>query len=165
MKRRTQLLLATTGVITLGMIAWLFIQRPPFSFIPRSSDLIHMQIELKDPVPASCSFYSFPTDFNSICLQADAELLSQDYRALPLRFSSTKPEEWRLYTCKERVADTGSAGVIVIHNNRILEKGRSRLRDRVGWVTVQVLDLALTSPLPESLEDKLKEWMDVNQEM
>ena len=170
MQRRRLLLLAATGVITLGVIAWLIIQRPlpqqpPFSFIPTSDDLIHWQFELEEEmlgVPGSCRIFSFPADFNSICLRADAELLSQDYIALPLRFSSTKPDEGRLYICKERVSDSGSAGVVVIDNNRILEKGRSGLRDRVGWVTVQVLDLALPSPLPESLEDKLKEWIDVN---
>jgi hypothetical protein len=154
MKRPRLLLLATTSVITIGAIAWLVIHRPliqppPFSFIPTSDDLIHLQIELKEPVPASCSFYSFPTDFNSICLQADAELLPQDYKAWPLRFSSTNTDErsdysseMRTYMCKERVS-TGSA-VVVIQNNRILEKGRSRLGKRAGWVTVQVLDSALT---------------------
>jgi len=175
MKRQKLLLLATTSVITIGVVAWLIIHRPliqppPFSFIPTSDDLIHKQIELKEPVPASCSFYSFPTDFNSICLQADAELLSQDYKASPLRFSSTNTgersdysSEMRLYTCKERVS-TGSA-VVVIQNNRILEKGRDRLRKRVGWVTVQALDSALTLPVPQSLVDELNKHIDVNREM
>ena len=181
MQRRRLLLLAATSVITLGVIAWLIIQRPlvqqpPFSFIPRSDDLIHRQVELKEPVPASGSLYSFPADFNSICLQADAELLSQDYKASPLRFSSTNTDErsdysseMRLYTCKESVS-AGSA-VVVLQNNRILEKGRSRLRrrsrlrKRVGWVTVQVLDSALPLPLPQSLVDELNKHIDVNQAM
>ena len=175
MQSRRRLLLAATGVITLGVIAWLIVQQPqmkqpPFSFIPRSDDLIYRQVELKEPVPLSGSLYSFPTDFNSICLQADAELLSQDYKASTSRFSSTNTNErsdysseMRLYMCKERVS-TGSA-VVIIQNNRILEKGRSRLGKRVGWVTVQVLDSALTLPLPQNLEDKMKEFIDPNQEM
>ena len=49
MKRRRLLLLVTASVITLGVIACLIIQRPlmqqpPFSFIPRSDDLIKIWI-------------------------------------------------------------------------------------------------------------------------
>ena len=178
MQRRRLFLLAATGVITLGVIALLIVQRPqmkqpPFSFIPRSDDLIYRQVELKEEIPgmpASGSFYSFPIDFNSICLQADGELLSQDYKASTLRFSSTNTSErsdysteMRPYTCKERVS-TGSA-VVVIQNNRMLEKGRDRLRKRVGWVTVQVLDSALSLPLPQSLVDELNKHIEVNREM
>jgi hypothetical protein len=177
MKSRRLLLLAATGVITIGVIAWLVIQRPlmqqpPFSFIPTSDDLIHRQVELKKEemlgVPGSCRIYSFPADFNSICLQADAELLSQDYKG-PVRFTSPiNGEEMRLYTCTERVSDTGSARSVRIVNNRISER-KWRADDhysvRVGWVTVEVLDMALTLPLPQSLENTLKEIMDVNRGM
>ena len=86
MQRRKLLVLAATGVISLGVIAWLIIQRPlmqppPFSFIPTSDDLIHWQFDLEKEemlgVPGSCRIYSFPADFNSICLQADAELVAK----------------------------------------------------------------------------------------
>ena len=102
----------------------------------------------------SCRIYSFPADFNSICLRADAELSSQDY----MRFSMTKLEEFRTYVCKERVSDTGSALSVRIVNNRISEKRRAddRLSERLGWVTVEVYDMALTLPLPQSLNDELK---------
>ena len=163
MQRRRLLLLAATGVITLGVIAWLVIQRPlmqqpPFSFIPTSDDLIHWQFKLKEEempgMAGSCRIYSFPADFNSICLRADAELSSQDY----MRFSMTKLEEFRTYVCKERVSDTGSALSVRIVNNRISEKRRAddRLSERLGWVTVEVYDMALTLPLPQCLNDELK---------
>jgi hypothetical protein len=142
-------------------------QPPPFSFIPASDDLIHWQFELKEEetpgMAGSCRIYSFPADFNSICLRADAELSSQDY----MRFSMTKLEEFRQYVCREGVSDTGSALSVRIVNNRIFKKGRAddRLSERLGWVTVEVYDMALTLPLPQSLEDKLKELIDPNQEM
>ena len=172
MQRRKLLVLAATGVITLGVIVWLIIQRPlppqpPFSFIPTSDDLIHWQFELEEEemlgVPGSCRIYSFPADFNSICLRADAELSSQDY----FRFSMTKLEESRQYVCKERVSDTGSALSVRIVNNRISNKRRAddRLSERLGWVTVEVYDFALTLPLPQSLVDEVNKHIDVNREM
>ena len=174
--QRRRLLLAATGVITLGVIAWLVIQRPlmqqpPFSFIPTSDDLIHWQFALKkEEMPGmagSCRIYSFPADFNSICLRADAELLSRDYREVPVWSSRNKPYEVRLYTCMERVSDTGSALSVRIVNNRISKKRRvdDRLSERLGWVTVEVYDMALTLPLPQSFKDELKEFIDVNRKM
>jgi hypothetical protein len=154
--------MATVSVITVGVIAWFAIQRPllqppPFSFIPISDDLIHWQFELKEEempgTAGSCRIYSFPADFNSICLRADAELSSQDY----MRFSMTRIEEFRQYVCKERVSDTGSAFSVRIVNNRISDKRRadSRHSERLGWVTVEVTDVTLTLPVPQSLVDEL----------
>ena len=176
MKRPKLLLLATAGVIAIGVIVWLIIQRPlppqpPFSFIPTSDDLIHWQFELKEEilgVPGSCRIYSFPADFNSICLQADAELLSQEDKEVRVLSSiTTTGEEMRLYLCTERVPDTGSARSVRIVNNRISEKRRpdDRYSVRVGWVSVEVVDMALTLPLPQSLVDELNKHIDVNQEM
>lgn len=175
MKRHRLLLMATVSVITSGVIAWFAIQRPllqppPFSFIPMSDDLIHWQFELKEEemlaVPGLCRIYSFPADFNSICLRADAELLSQDYKG-PVRLSSTITGEMRLYMCTERGSDTGSARSVRIVNNRISDKRRAddRHSERLGWVTVEVTDVTLTLPLPQILEDKLKEFIDPNQAM
>jgi len=39
------------------------------------------------------------------------------------------------------------------------------LQARIMAIIVQVFDLALTLPLSQSLEDKLKEYIDPNQEM
>lgn len=106
--------------------------------------------------------------FNAICLRADAELLSRDYREVPVPFSSRRPDELRLYTCIERVSGAGSGGTVRILNDRISDK-RWRADDqysvRVGWVTVEVIDLALTLPLSQSLKDKLKEYIDPSQDM
>lgn len=130
MQRRRLLLLAAAGVTTIGVIARFVIQRPiiqppPFGFIPTSDDLIHWQFELKEEempgMPGSCRIFSFPADFNSICLRADDELSSQDYKG-PVRLSSTRTGEMRLYTCTERVSDTGRARSVRIVNNRISEK-------------------------------------------
>lgn len=117
--------MATVSLITIGVIAWLVIHRPlvqppPFSFIPTSDDLIHLQLELKDEIPdmpGLFRIYSFPADFNSICLRADTELLSLDYKKL----WSKKTDEIGWY---KRVSDTGSSSVRLVRivNNRMSEK-------------------------------------------
>jgi len=168
MQRRRLLLLTAVSVIAVGVIAGLVIQRPliqppPFSFMPTSDDLFHLKIEAKEEMPGmpgSYHFYSFPGDFNSIRLQADTELLSLDYK----EFLSEKADQEGWYKRAFDI-DSANSGLVQIWNNRKLEKGEDRPRDQVGWVTVQVSDLALTSPLPESLEGKLKEWIDVNRAM
>jgi hypothetical protein len=155
MKRHRLLLMATASVITIGVIAFLFAQRPPFSFIPTSKHLSNWQFKPKEPgKPASCSFYSFPADFNSICSSADAKLLSLGYKEV--RFPWETPDEIRRY---EKESDTGRARLVVIRNNRISEKGRidNLYSDRVGWVVVEIDDYKAFKSLPQRLVDKLKD--------
>lgn len=45
------------------------------------------------------------------------------------------------------------------------KRADGRYSVRAGWVTVEVIDLALALPLSQSLEDNLKDFVDVNRAM
>jgi hypothetical protein len=145
-------MLATVGVISIGVIACLYAQRPPFGFIPTSEDLIHWKYEPRGG-PAFRSFYSFSEDFNSICLRADAKLLLLGYKEV--RLSMDNPDETRRY---ERVSDTGQARLVILRKNLIPVSGRvdGSYSERVGWVTIEIDDYRPYKTLLQRLVDKLK---------
>jgi hypothetical protein len=147
-------MLATVSVISIGVIACLYAQRPPFGFIPTSEDLIHWGYKPRDGNRAFCSFYSFSEDFNSICLRADAELLSLGYKEV--RLSMDNPDETRRYDTGR--SDTGRERVVVLRKNLIPVSGRvdSSYSVRVGWVTIEIDDYRPYRTLLQRLVNKLK---------
>jgi len=147
------LILATVSVISIGVIACLYAQRPPFGFIPTSEDLIHWGYKPRDGNRAFCSFYSFPDDFNSICLRADAELLSLGYKEV--RISMDNPDETRRY---KTVSDIDKARWVVLRKNLIPVSGRvdSSFSECVGWVTIEIEDYWPYRTFLQRLVNKLK---------
>ena len=153
MKRRL-LIIPTVSVITIGVIACLYPQRTPFGFIPTSEDLIHWGYKPRDGNRAFCSFYSFSGDFNSICLRADAELLSLGYKEV--RLSMDNPDETRRYDTGR--SDTGKERVVVLRKNLIPVSGRAddRYIESVGWVTIEIDDYRPYRTFLQRLVNKLK---------